>query len=171
MDRRIISTHQHLCGYNWSVHPNVFVFVTQHKRKDSPSKQKKDKGRRYIRGGGGRTPMGGPFLSMALAWSSLPHAVILPLGTRLCRLVIEWRRVSSQCLWALSCRRLAACTRTTSHCGKGPSAYTNSQGLRGVCQHVVDYITARDDGNPSFQGDVFETNGASVGIVSAVCFP
>jgi hypothetical protein len=46
----------------------------------------------------------------------------------------------------------------------GTGAYTNSQGLAGIRQHVVDYITARDDGHPAFQGDVFLTNGASAGI-------
>lgn len=45
----------------------------------------------------------------------------------------------------------------------GTGAYTNSQGLAGVRQHVADYIANRD-GHESFQGDIYLTNGASAGI-------
>ena len=45
----------------------------------------------------------------------------------------------------------------------GTGAYTNSQGLLGVRQHVADYIAARD-GHPAYTGNIFLTNGASAGI-------
>lgn len=45
----------------------------------------------------------------------------------------------------------------------GTGAYTNSQGLAGIRQHVADYITKRD-GHPAFMGNIFLTNGASCGI-------
>ena len=45
----------------------------------------------------------------------------------------------------------------------GTGAYTNSQGLLGVRQHVVNYIQARDE-HPAYTGNVFLTNGASAGI-------
>jgi alanine transaminase len=45
----------------------------------------------------------------------------------------------------------------------GTGAYTNSQGLAGIRQHVVDYIVQRD-GHPAYPGDIFLTNGASAGI-------
>jgi len=45
----------------------------------------------------------------------------------------------------------------------GTGAYTNSQGLPGVRQHVADYIAERD-GHPAFCGDIFLTDGASSGI-------
>jgi len=46
----------------------------------------------------------------------------------------------------------------------GTGAYTNSQGLLGVRQHVVDYIQQRDDGHEAYTGNIFLTNGASAGI-------
>lgn len=46
----------------------------------------------------------------------------------------------------------------------GTGAYTNSQGLNGVRQHVADYIQQRDGGHPAYPGDIFLTNGASAGI-------
>ena len=45
----------------------------------------------------------------------------------------------------------------------GTGAYTNSQGLAGVRQHVADFISERD-GHAAFPGDVYLTNGASAGI-------
>jgi aspartate/methionine/tyrosine aminotransferase len=45
----------------------------------------------------------------------------------------------------------------------GTGAYTNSQGLPGIRQHVADYITKRD-GFPAYKGNIFLTNGASCGI-------
>jgi hypothetical protein len=46
-------------------------------------------------------------------------------------------------------------------CGTG--AYSHSQGIAGFRKHVAEFITERD-GHPSFQGDIFLTNGASTGI-------
>jgi alanine transaminase len=45
----------------------------------------------------------------------------------------------------------------------GTGAYTNSQGLAGIRQHVADYISERD-GHPAYKGSIFLTNGASSGI-------
>lgn len=45
----------------------------------------------------------------------------------------------------------------------GTGAYTNSQGLIGVRQHVAEFIEKRD-GHPSYEGDIFLTDGASSGI-------
>lgn len=45
----------------------------------------------------------------------------------------------------------------------GTGAYTNSQGLAGIRQHVADYISSRD-GHPAYKGSIFLTNGASAGI-------
>lgn len=38
-------------------------------------------------------------------------------------------------------------------------AYTNSQGIAAVRQHVADFISARDEGLPSDPGNIFLTNG------------
>jgi hypothetical protein len=46
-------------------------------------------------------------------------------------------------------------------CGTG--AYTHSQGLVGIRNHVAQFI-ARRDGHPAYPGDIFLTNGASSGI-------
>lgn len=45
----------------------------------------------------------------------------------------------------------------------GTGAYTNSQGLLGVREHVADYIEQRD-GHDAYTGNIFLTNGASAGI-------
>jgi aspartate/methionine/tyrosine aminotransferase len=45
----------------------------------------------------------------------------------------------------------------------GTGAYTNSQGLVGIRQHVAAYIQDRD-GHPAFEGDIFLTDGASSAI-------
>jgi len=46
----------------------------------------------------------------------------------------------------------------------GTGAYTHSQGLLGIRQHVADFIKNRDGGYPSYPGNIFLTNGASAAI-------
>jgi aspartate/methionine/tyrosine aminotransferase len=46
----------------------------------------------------------------------------------------------------------------------GTGAYTHSQGILGLRQHVADFITARDGGYPAYPGNIFLTNGASSAI-------
>lgn len=45
----------------------------------------------------------------------------------------------------------------------GTGAYTHSQGLLGLRQHIADYIQKRD-GYKAYPGNIFLTNGASTGI-------
>ena len=45
----------------------------------------------------------------------------------------------------------------------GTGAYTHSQGILGLRQHVAEYIAERD-GYPAYPGNIFLTNGASTAI-------
>mmetsp|Transcript_24633 Transcript_24633/g.30276 ORF Transcript_24633/g.30276 Transcript_24633/m.30276 type:complete len:668 (+) Transcript_24633:203-2206(+) len=48
----------------------------------------------------------------------------------------------------------------------GTGAYTNSQGIYQFRADIANFIQNRDDGIPSYPGDIFITNGASSGIQS-----
>lgn len=48
----------------------------------------------------------------------------------------------------------------------GTGAYTNSQGIYQFRVDIANYIQNRDNGIPSYPGDIFITNGASSGIQS-----